>query len=460
MRRTWPILRKDLRRLWLYGVLIWPLMYIAVLSPQERGIFGALSLAQLSPLLATLACWNLVIALMQQESLVGETAYWLTRPFKRREIAAAKALAILLLINVPLLICELLVFADNGIEPGRFLSALLWKQVLFTVLFVLPAVAIACVTRNLSHAALSMLMLLLAAGLLLLLYADRHSVPVFNGLSWVAECFTCAVILIGVAAVVYWQYTTRHTVAARLLIGIAAFTALTGARFLPERAAFAVQRLFSPRHLMRSQLSIQFAPGPKCPEYMTRRSSGFVTVEIPIRVSDLPDDSVLLTSSLRLRMPGGDFALNRAHDIFGGHGWLRVYVPAGEFAAHSDAAADLAGSIDMGWFVRSATVRAQDVDSVWPGSCTLVNTEFEHSIRCAAPQVRQCMDVLTSLGNFYPLVPCEAAMPPFAVSPDLHALDRFELLGTPVSVVVHSPAAFVTREFVFRRIRLADFAML
>jgi len=52
---------------------------------------------------------------------------------------AAKCLFLVAFVNLPLFVYQFVILAKEGFSPLGWLYALLWRQVFFTILFVLPA---------------------------------------------------------------------------------------------------------------------------------------------------------------------------------------------------------------------------------------------------------------------------------------------------------------------------------
>jgi len=179
--RIFLVLRKDFR---LYRVQ----------GPMAVGIGLPLSLAYS---LEWVACWTLTVLVIQQESLVGDRPYWLARPIAWQELLAAKALFILIFVNLPIWLSRPLPFS----EPAAI-----------TVFLILPAAAFAAVTRNLGQAVLAFIGAIFAFGILSKPGVDRRAVS--------AAALSITVILL--------QYSCRRELLARsiLLAGIATLLVL------------------------------------------------------------------------------------------------------------------------------------------------------------------------------------------------------------------------------------------
>src|ERR1035438_7151012 len=137
MTRILQIFRKDIRHLWPQAAASLILMALAaILDPTYiNGRQKSLSYSLLVGFALPLACWNLIIAAIHEEKLPGDRQYWLTRPYFWKELLTAKALFVLVFINLPLLVWHFGAFAAVGIPLGEHLPALLWRQLFFSAFY-------------------------------------------------------------------------------------------------------------------------------------------------------------------------------------------------------------------------------------------------------------------------------------------------------------------------------------
>ena len=236
------VFKKDVRHL--RGLLsAWVLLVVLQAGLSGSGLaasaenmaweiaFGIVSF--LVPLLQTLVIFALVPLLIQDEPLVGTTAFWFTRPIGRRDLLQAKALfALGLLVLLPLAV-ELAVLAANRASPGQL--ALAVPEILLNRLGTLLMVAaLAVLTPNFARFVLVAVLAFVAFivvyfviyivamfvnPMAMLRHAQEPSLQVsrsiVSGLAGVA----------GYAAVVVHQYLRRRTpVSAGLLAAVLAAT--------------------------------------------------------------------------------------------------------------------------------------------------------------------------------------------------------------------------------------------
>ncbi len=156
------LFKKDLIRL-KYLLLVWLLLILAQSALAIGGINLAAELLQfqmLLPLLIKLISFLqglmiivIVPLIIQDDSIVGTTAFWYTRPISRKGLLFAKSCMISTILVMPLLIAELFVLAANGATAYHLL--LVVPEVLIEKLaFIVPFVILATLTPKFSRYAL------------------------------------------------------------------------------------------------------------------------------------------------------------------------------------------------------------------------------------------------------------------------------------------------------------------
>ncbi len=241
------IFRKDIRRLWPAVALSFVLL--AALSHEDRWRLDRLPgldegwLNILLPL-----SWALLIALVIHEERLGDDReFWITRPYRRGALLAAKALFVIASIQLPALLADAYIVAGRGFSPVVYLPQLLAKQLLIAALLVVPAAAIAALTRTLAVFCLAAIG---APAAVLLLNSSLRPAPLREPEPNVRLALTIAVIAIVALIVVLLSYFGRRRLMPRALAvagGLAgaaiflfaspAFTARVRARLVHRPAA-------------------------------------------------------------------------------------------------------------------------------------------------------------------------------------------------------------------------------
>lgn len=156
MNQVLHIFRKDVRRHWLEIVVSLFLLFgfawkMPIIWSQEPRFGGTTVSRWLFALLGISLCfswWFLIVRVIQGESLVGDRQFWLTRPYQRRWLMAAKALFIVAFVNVPVFIFDVAFLARLGFSPWQHLPGLLQGQFFLTAFLVVPIAAISVITES------------------------------------------------------------------------------------------------------------------------------------------------------------------------------------------------------------------------------------------------------------------------------------------------------------------------
>lgn len=210
------IFLKDLRRLWPNVLSFWAITAgVAELDTRLAGRLDWNSHAFLNSaqLLTWLACWLLVVSLVQQDRLVGHEQFWLTRPFAWQELLTAKASFLATLVGVPFWVCH------RALWPSGPLS----HQVPFLCLL-LPAVAFAAVTCNLGQSILGFAVMVVA----LVAISPSTAKWRLTDPNWHLPAAASVLVVVVATAVILLQYSRRRETLARsiLLAGAAGLAVL------------------------------------------------------------------------------------------------------------------------------------------------------------------------------------------------------------------------------------------
>ncbi len=102
--------------------------------------------------------WVLLAArAVHAEAAVGDRQFWLTRPYDRRSLMAAKALLLIAAVHTPMFIAQAVILVANGFSIVDSLGGLLWEEVLLAFVFTIPEVALASVTDSFPRFLISVL---------------------------------------------------------------------------------------------------------------------------------------------------------------------------------------------------------------------------------------------------------------------------------------------------------------
>jgi hypothetical protein len=223
MSHVLHLLKKDLRAvrlslLVLYGLLLVQAA-IALRDPLTHdSVHNATTMGMLIPL-GVLAIAALVI---QQEPLVGSTAFWMTRPIPRSTLLLSKTVFLALFVVAPIGLVTLGILLAYGMEPGQAASGAAVSEMTLVVLLV-SGVVVASVTPNMPVYVTSWICLLLASQLLNIVLDRIVTTRVgFSGFS-ATMIHTTAYFGAGAVLIVH-QYLTSRT--RRTLMGLGLAMAL------------------------------------------------------------------------------------------------------------------------------------------------------------------------------------------------------------------------------------------
>jgi len=222
MNLTWHIIKKDLRAL-RWPLLLWTLLIIMKLvagamlltadGTEDPQWFKRLeSLAMVFAGLETLSV-ILVAALVQQDLLVGSSAFWVTRPISGGRLLRAKLAAIGLIFILWPLVVTLPWWLACGYGP-RDLAGAAMETASIHLIVVLVGLLWAVVTDGYSRFILWALITLAAVPVVLLsigMYRLTFSTNVADDVLWARSGLVIACALSGITTVVVHQFLTRRT---------------------------------------------------------------------------------------------------------------------------------------------------------------------------------------------------------------------------------------------------------
>jgi hypothetical protein len=293
MRQALHIFVKDTRRL-RYDVIVtlvlvaafaWCLGHRApAFDPQTAKLYAV---AELLRLLLPFAWWYLVARAIYGEPLPGDRQFWVTRPYRWKSLLGAKILFIAVFVILPLLLSDCAILTLQGFSPSDHRAGLAWHPLVFSIVFLLPVAALACVTVSIAQMALTFL----AAIAILVVLGLSGIGPTtlwFGSLDWVRSSLAFLVVLLGALTVMILQYCSRRTGLSRILAGATLGLALIAQSFLPWTIAFALQSRLAKSHIDTSLISGQFQPGGRPPAAASPVADTKVKVRLPIGFSGVP----------------------------------------------------------------------------------------------------------------------------------------------------------------------------
>jgi hypothetical protein len=316
MKQISNIFKKDVRHYWRESVVSIALMAAfarydvrswmnsgSARYAYEAGsfFFDSRFLSGLINVLLPISWAFVIVRVIQGESLVGDRQFWVTRPYEWKKLLAAKIFFILVFINFPLLVADVILLAKAGFQPTHYVVGLLWMQAMIALGLLLTA-GLATVTASVVQFGLALLVILLyLVGMGLL----AEQIPSSSFSSSIGDALQTALMIATPLAVILLQYSRRKTAKSRLLIvGFAAVLLLI---LLATPYQTVVARQY-PRLEAGQQPPVQLALLP--PDKQTNGSvpadEKEVQIEIPFGVSGIDDDSIVTVTGVMVAIEAAD----------------------------------------------------------------------------------------------------------------------------------------------------------
>jgi hypothetical protein len=244
----WHIFKKDWKLLWPMAALVTIIQIGLEWAAYGNGLFGEDPAAKvlLPPL--TLA-WFIGIAalsaaVVHQDAIPGADQDWLIRPLRRTHLLLAKLGFVLLVITLPMAVSNLAGAMASGFAFLPSLEAVVSKDLFVWVCFLVPVVALASTTRNMTELVVIGAALVVAFALSLSLstifFGAGWCPTCSSGMSWLQHIVQHVGILAGAAVILALQYYRRQTRLSRA-VALAGSVALVFAQS-PWSTAFAVEQ--------------------------------------------------------------------------------------------------------------------------------------------------------------------------------------------------------------------------
>ena len=305
----WHIFKKDWKLLWPLVLIVAAIEFVQTTVWLSLGHF--LESSTLVPILGPmqwamlLGVAALIIMTVHQDLMPGDRQDWLVRPIRRRDLLLEKILFVLVAIHGPLALTDWAQGVAAGFPLMESLSLALSHGTFLLLVVSLPMLGIAAMTSTIVEAVGVILAFLLVFVIFLLEFGPGASLSDDSNLNWMPFAFWSVVVLGAAAIVIPLQYFRRAT-------GLARGVALGAALLVPLPAlvswapAFAFQQMLSPDPAAAKPVQIAFDSGlgrfVAAPGGQDRANS----VWVPLSVSGLPSESVMIADRANVRIIGRD----------------------------------------------------------------------------------------------------------------------------------------------------------
>ena len=311
------IFKKDFRLMWPFVSGLAAVQWIANVlvhrydngGPDLWNTFNLLVILQLA------ASVILVTTVVQLDAIPGVRQDWLTRPIRRRDLLLAKLLFVVILVQGPIFVGDFMSGLADGFSPGRALASAFVRSASFLFTFLVPALALAAVTRTFTEAVIGAVAAVAVFAALIevinVQFPDHWRVDGRSSLDWIVEATDLLVAASGVAVVLGLQYFRRRTLAARSLTAAGAILCVV-VNFTPWEPVYAIQQRLSPKPGAMSGPQLQFQPGlgryqektyvSAAASYGNRGRDAMTRIYLPIGIAGLPPDAVVKSDRLIARI--------------------------------------------------------------------------------------------------------------------------------------------------------------
>jgi hypothetical protein len=259
-----------------------------------------------------------ICAVVHQDAIPGVRQDWLARPIRRRDLLLAKLLFVVLLIQFPIFLGDLIQGVAAGFSVPGSIAAAVSRSIMLLLILDIPFLALASLTRNLMEAVVAgVLVFFLFATFTVVLSGGSFRPTWGTGEEWITATVLAVTMCLGATILLGLQYFRRRTPLARCLGGLFAVISLCSTA-LPWQPAFAVQKSMSPAPGSAAAIGVTFAPGagkikrdasfPLILNPSALDIQGARFIYLPMRVTGLPEDSGLQSDRIEIRLSERDGA--------------------------------------------------------------------------------------------------------------------------------------------------------
>jgi len=363
----WHILKKDWKLLWPLVALVTAIQVGRDWAVYRAGLFGddpaAAALLQPLTLAWVIGIATLVAAVVYQDAIPGVDQDWLIRPLSRTHLLLAKLAFAALTVSAPMFVSNLMHALAVGFSLVPSIKAAFFKELFVFACLVVPVMALASTTRNVTELVIIGAALVVAFSLSLILSAFLFGAdwcPTCNtGMSWLQHVVQHGGILAGAGVILGLQYYGRRSKTARTLAVIGAVSLVFAQ--LPWSTVFAVEHWITRTSGAATAIQLDFgedelggpdaanagdrAPGSRqttqmllhgrvdqAVEYWRRRvrpANAPVAIDLPVRTSGASADQLLLADRIEIHWFGDDGHLLYRGDNAGALAALLTPHPSG-----------------------------------------------------------------------------------------------------------------------------------
>ena len=245
-------------------------------------------------LLQLLAAATVIALVVHQDPVPGVRQDWLVRPIGRRDLFLAKLLFVVVFVQGPWWVTDVVQGITNGFSAAQSAAAATACALWVLLALSLPVLAFATLTATMTEtfvAALGVFAVVMAFLIVPGLVGAQRPAAL-TGFAWVTSLVREALLLFAACVVLILQYRWRRTWMARTLFAVAVIVGLC-VSFLSWRTTFRLDQLLTASSEDDRTIIVTFAPTSdgfdRCQarvSTMSRRSRGWALSMSPPRISD------------------------------------------------------------------------------------------------------------------------------------------------------------------------------
>ena len=332
---VWHFFKKDVRLLWPMALAVVIAQALCAVRTAMLGYFDQPPvldrLTGFLPFLVYLGIALVAVTVVHQEPLSGLREDWLIRPVSRRDLALSKVLFVLLMVNAPIMIVDVMQQLALHFPLSVSIGAAVSRSLGLVSVISLPALLLGAVTRSLTDAfvfgiAAAIGFMFLFAFATSALNPALFAIGGQSGMVWISVGAAGLVMMTGAAATLAFQYSTRRSLVARGLGLAAVLAALCTFVCLPRTVIIAVQeslwgssasgqvelRFDSARQWARSepQRAVSYGNASPVPASVVaaraaekvRIDRQMAKIRLPLRIAGMHRDEILLANRVAVRI--------------------------------------------------------------------------------------------------------------------------------------------------------------
>lgn len=271
----------------------------------------------------------LVSRAVHAETILGQTQFWVTRPYEWGSLLTSKVIFVTLAVNLPFFIAQLWIVYSLDLPLKHSLVGLLWMHFLMIACGSLSIIAIAAMTNGIAPF-LFAIFVLLGVGVGIHETMIPPSLPAERGplvsFEWIWNTISLLLLFITTFSILYIQYKYRDTRLSYIVSITGTILSILVYLYMPWQLPAVLQVKLSSGEFQDVRLSIILDPSLKR-FYMIGKLGG-IQMSLPIKIEHIPEDldiwidaaSIIITTPNDSKWSSGLYGLPTVGKIFNQRG--------------------------------------------------------------------------------------------------------------------------------------------